>query len=53
MIGMHICNAVSGEEFFRQKLMAEGWVQEENGSWYYLNQAGEKAKEPGSAIIMW
>ena len=29
------------------KAHAEGWVQEENGSWYYLNQAGE------SAIIMW
>lgn len=27
------------------KAHAEGWVQEENGSWYYLNQAGEKAKE--------
>ena len=23
---------------------AEGWVKEENGSWYYLKQAGEKAK---------
>ena len=39
-----ICNAVSGRNS-SDKSSCRRWVQEENGSWYYLNQAGEKAKE--------
>ena len=46
-----ICNAVSGRNS-SDKAHAEGWVQEENGSWYYLNQAGEKARKPGSAYYV-